>query len=182
MHPVESKARFLLDLCHLPLEFPPDLPAFLLLSTSMFSPPRVLCCSNSLLEERECELSSAGYSLLAALMWYLWMCGLMDWWRNVMSNSWILPTCLCRDSSYGLTSFPSCQFLENTQEFSLSFQFLWSTWSKNLGGEKYTNTKKSNHKQQQTYYSNTEKCRKLLFCLFIWECLPFLRMLISKFI
>lgn len=105
-----------------------------------------------------------------------WIDGGM-WWVTV---EFCLPVS-CRDSSYGLTSFPSCQFLENTQEFSLSFQFLWSTWSKNLGGEKYTNTKKSNHKQQQTY-SNTEKCRKLLFCLFIWECLPFLRMLISKFI
>lgn len=112
----------------------------------------------------------------------VWADGLMEECDEKQLNSAYLT--LCRDSSYGLTSFPSCQFLENTQEFSLSFQFLWSTWTKNHGGEKIHKykKKKSNHKQQQTYYSNTKKCRKLLFCLFIWKCLPFLRMLISKLI
>lgn len=76
-----KESLIILDFYPLPLEFLPDLPAFLFLPASMFSLPRVLCCSNPLLEEW--ILQCRDVSRLAASMWYLWMCGLMDWWRNV---------------------------------------------------------------------------------------------------
>lgn len=72
--------------------------------------------------------------------------GCVGWWIDGGMWQVTVEFCLpvsCSDSTYGLTSFPSCQFLKNTQEFGLSFQFLWSTWTKIPGGEKYINIKKN---------------------------------------
>lgn len=164
MHPVESKAWFLLDLCPLPLEFPPDLPAFLLLSTSMFSPPRVLCCSNSLLKKERVNSPVQRCSLLAALMWYLWMCGLMDWWRNVMRNSWILPTWLFVETVVMVSPpFQAASFWRIHKNSVCLFNFFGQHGPKIMEGKKYTNTKKknpttSNNKPIILIQKNVENC------------------------
>lgn len=113
VQPVESEASFLLDFCPLPLEFLPDLPAFLFLPTSMFSLPRVLCCSTPALEEF--ELSSA--EVFPCWLPCCGTSGCVGWWIGGGMSQIPVELCLpvsCSDSSYGLTSFPSCQLLENT--------------------------------------------------------------------
>lgn len=188
MHPVESKAWFLLDLCPLPLEFPPDLPAFLLLCTSKFSPQESSVAAIHSWKKERVNSPVQRCSLLAALMWYLWMCGLMDWWRNVMRNSWILPTWLFVETVVMVSPpFQAASFWRIHKNSVCLFNFFGQHGPKIMEGKKYTNTKKKKKKIQpqattNLFYSNTKKCRKLLFCLFIWKCLPFLRMLISKLI
>lgn len=152
----------------------------------MFSPPRVLCCSNSLLEERESELSSAEMfpvGCLDVVPLDVWADGLMEECDEKQLNSAYLT--LVETVVMVSPPFQAASFWRIHKNSVCLFSFFGQHGPKIMEGKKYTNTKKkknSNHKQQQTYYSNTKKCRKLLFCLFIWKCLPFLRMLISKLI
>lgn len=141
MHPVESKAWFLLDLCPLPLEFLSDLSAFsAYIYVLTFKSPLLQQCTPG----RECELCSA--EMFPCWLPWCGTSGCVGWWIDGAVWQVTVEFCLpvsYSDSSYGLTSFSSCQFLKNTQEFSLSFQFHWSTLAKNHGGEKHTNIKKN---------------------------------------
>lgn len=85
----------------------------LLLFSWMFSLPRVPCCSNPLLEEF--ELSSA--EMFPCWLPWCGAPGCVGWWIDGGMSQVTVESCLpvsCSDSSYGLTSFSSCQFLENT--------------------------------------------------------------------